>query len=194
MKNEKLFFDLISPIYVLADSYFSSSLKEAASRLNQVLPLKSKTLLDVGTGTGSWAIELHHYGAQVSGIDFSSGMLAKAKKRCPSEILIFEGNALSLNFPDKSFDWVTSSLVLHGPGKEQRKQMLKEMMRVSRQGVIIHDYYKKAPALVHLAEAFERSDYYYFRENFEKELLESFSKVQVLPGSKGLALYIAENS
>lgn len=194
MKNERLFFDLISPIYGLADSYFSSALNEAACKLNQVIPLKNKTLLDVGTGSGSWALELHSYGAQVTGIDFSSRMLTKAKKRCPSDISLFEGDALSLNFPDKSFDLVTSSLVLHGPSQKQREQMLKEMVRVSRGPVIIHDYYKKAPALVHLAEAFERSDYYYFREHFEKELLESFSKVQVLPGKKGLSLYIAGNS
>lgn len=192
MKNERLFFDLISPIYGLADTYFASSFKDASAVLAKEFSLAGKSVLDIGVGSGSWALELHKQGAQVTGIDFSQKMLKKAKDRCPREITILQADALALPFPDQSFDIVTSSLVLHGPGKEKREKILKEMMRVSRGTLIINDYYKKSPALVHMAEAFEASDYYYFRDHFEDELKVFFKKVNVFPGSKGLGLYLAQ--
>lgn len=190
MKNEKLFFDLISPFYALADSYFSSPLQEAGLLLQKEIALQGLTVLDVGTGTGSWAKILSDSGAKVHGLDFSKRLLKKAIAKHGSSISFSLGDALELPFEDKSFDIVTASLVLHGPSQKKRQLILKEMNRVSRKYIVIHDYYGPGRALIHLAEYLEQSDYYVFRKNFEGELKEKFSDIKVLPSAPGLALYL----
>lgn len=73
-------------------------------------------IADVGCGTGRHARRLAAHGARVTGIDFSEGMLAKAREKCaglPSPPnLIFHDLGTPLPFADQSFDRVLSALVL----------------------------------------------------------------------------------
>jgi demethylmenaquinone methyltransferase/2-methoxy-6-polyprenyl-1,4-benzoquinol methylase len=87
--------------------------------------------LDVATGTGDLAIELASRGAEVTGSDFSQGMLDVARRKAPN--LRWEhGNALELPYADASFDAATVGFGARNFSDLPRG--LHEMARVVRPG------------------------------------------------------------
>lgn len=88
-----------------------------------------KSLLDVASGPGHLAAAAHGRGAAVTGIDFSSAMVAEASRRYP-HVVFCEGNAGKLPFADGSFDAVTIAFgLLHFPDPDKA---LAEAQRVLR--------------------------------------------------------------
>lgn len=75
--------------------------------------LKDKTVLCVGCGSGEEVVHLYLLGAKkVVGIDISSGLIEIAKKSYPNyEFYVMDVEML--DFPEKSFDIVFSSLTMH---------------------------------------------------------------------------------
>jgi len=71
-------------------------------------------VLDAGCGTGRHALSLARCGAQVTAIDFSSGMLGKARAKPGAEAVEFLQHDLQspLPFSDGQFDRVVSGLVV----------------------------------------------------------------------------------
>jgi ubiquinone/menaquinone biosynthesis C-methylase UbiE len=69
-----------------------------------------RAALDVGTGTGSVArhVAKRWPGADVTGVDFSEGMIAEAARLTPSGLVHYAvADASALPFPDGVFDLVT---------------------------------------------------------------------------------------
>jgi len=110
-------------------------------------PVRGRTILDVGTGTGRAAIALARRGAIVTGVDASQEMLAVARTRAveqQAEVTFVHGDAHGLAFDDRSFDAVVCLRVLmHTP---DWRQSLGELCRVARHRVVF-DY----PALASAA-------------------------------------------
>ena len=71
-------------------------------------------VLDVGCGTGRHAVRLANAGAKVTGVDFSSGMLEKARAKPGSGAVRFihQDASGTLPFEARSFDRVISCLVV----------------------------------------------------------------------------------
>jgi phosphatidylethanolamine/phosphatidyl-N-methylethanolamine N-methyltransferase len=92
-------------------------------------------VLEVGVGTGI-ALDGYPPYAHVIGIDPSADMLERAKKRVTEHgwrhIELLQGDALNLNYPDDSFDFVTSFHVLTVVPDPYR--MMSEMVRVCKPG------------------------------------------------------------
>jgi ubiquinone/menaquinone biosynthesis C-methylase UbiE len=89
------------------------------------------SLLDMATGPGYVAVAAARRGAIVIGIDFSTPMVAEAKKKYPS-IDFREGDAEALPFPDGSFDAVVMNFgMLH---LARPDQAMSEARRVLRAG------------------------------------------------------------
>lgn len=92
-------------------------------------------VLEVGVGTGI-ALDGYPPYAHVVGIDPSADMLERAKKRVTEHgwrhIELLQGDALNLNYPDDSFDFVTSFHVLTVVPDPYR--MMSEMVRVCKPG------------------------------------------------------------
>jgi len=97
-------------------------------------------VLDVGTGTGDMAIALARRSpadVRITGVDFSDGMLAVGREKVKRQgldgrIELLRGDGQRLDFPDGSFDAVTSAWVVRNlsdiPGG------FREMRRVTRPG------------------------------------------------------------
>lgn len=102
---------------------------EVARALGEVRDLD---ILDVGCGTGRHAVELAKAGARVTGIDFSSGMLEKAKAKPGGEAVRFihQDAAGPLPFEKGSFDRVISCLVVDHV--EDLAAFFSELRRVCR--------------------------------------------------------------
>ena len=72
-------------------------------------------LLDLGCGTGSFALDAARRGARVTGVDHAPAMVAasRAKARAAGIAADFRvADAGALPFPSRSFQWVTALLVL----------------------------------------------------------------------------------
>jgi len=88
-------------------------------------------MLDIATGPGYVAAAASRRGALVTGLDFSSEMVALASSRYP-DIRFREGNAEALPFADASFDAAVICFgLLHFPDADLA---LKEAFRVLRPG------------------------------------------------------------
>jgi demethylmenaquinone methyltransferase/2-methoxy-6-polyprenyl-1,4-benzoquinol methylase len=90
-------------------------------------------VLDVATGTGMVAQELHdRYGCAVVGLDQSADMLAVARTRDGVYYSIVEARAESLPFPDGSFDHLTFTYLLRYV--DDPAATMRELARVVRPG------------------------------------------------------------
>jgi demethylmenaquinone methyltransferase/2-methoxy-6-polyprenyl-1,4-benzoquinol methylase len=95
--------------------------------------------LDVCTGTGDLILALARRwpAARLIGLDASSGMLARARRKLAAaglqaRVRLLQGNALDLPFAEGRFDCVTIAFGLRNLSERQRG--LAEMARVLRRG------------------------------------------------------------
>ena len=114
--------------------------------------------LDVGCGSGALGIAVakRNPEAEIIGIDrWGKEYASFSKKLCEdnamvegvSERTVFaQGDALKLDFPDESFDAVTSNYVYHNIPSRDRQTILLETLRVLKKGgsFAIHDIFSKS--------------------------------------------------
>lgn len=103
----------------------------------------NSSVLDFGCGTATLTLmaKRHHPDARFTGIDVDENILSIAKKKiiasgAETEVLKYNGGILP--FPNKSFDRVITSLVLHHLTPAQRISSLKEINRVLKAGGELH--------------------------------------------------------
>lgn len=124
-------------IATLYDGWFNTPLGQAVDRLEKQLiyrlarPRAGERALDVGTGTGHYALDLARQGLQVTGFDRSEAMLAVARRANPA-IAWEQGEAEALPYTDSSFDLVISVTALEFVRDPARA--LAEMVRVAAPG------------------------------------------------------------
>jgi demethylmenaquinone methyltransferase/2-methoxy-6-polyprenyl-1,4-benzoquinol methylase len=126
-------FDRIAGVYDLMNSVMTAGLhhqwRSRAVDLAEVGP--GDRVLDVATGTGDLAIALAARGAEVTGSDFSEGMLDRARAKAPE--LDWEwGDARDLPYPDDTFAAATVGFGARNFGDLDAG--LREMARVVRPG------------------------------------------------------------
>jgi len=121
-----------SDLAIIYDSIFGRMFVDSEHSVIENLKLRpNQRVLEVGVGTG---ISLDGYPpyVHVVGIDPSADMLARAEKKVRenkwTNVELKQGDALNLDFPDASFDDVTTfhvMTVVPDPAK-----MMREMIRV----------------------------------------------------------------
>ncbi|MBK9328113.1 MAG: methyltransferase domain-containing protein [Sphingobacteriales bacterium] len=131
MKNYKQYndqyFSRWAPVYDVFEILLADVRRDITTTIHPV----GKSVLDVGTGTGSLALDLSKTAEKVIGIDLSSEMLEIAKKKNKKNNLTFLlMDASNMNYIDEEFDIVTISLGLHDMPLEIRTLVLKEVRRV----------------------------------------------------------------
>jgi ubiquinone/menaquinone biosynthesis C-methylase UbiE len=107
------------------------------------------TLLDVGTGGADIPVALLRRAAgrgrrlRIVGLDNRPEVLAAARDATPGltapELELQLGDGRALPYPDRSFDVVHASLVLHHVASDAVVPLLREMARVARLGVVVND-------------------------------------------------------
>ena len=76
-------------------------------------PREGMDVLDVGCGTGLQLAGYQQARCHVSGIDASPAMLTVARRRLGDNASLQLGDATRLPYPDRAFDLVLASTVLH---------------------------------------------------------------------------------
>jgi ubiquinone/menaquinone biosynthesis C-methylase UbiE len=127
----------IAPFYDLLDLPFERR------RYSALRPLLFENLggklLDAGVGTGR-NCAYYPPGADVSGIDNSAAMLARARRRCPTVAAaghLHQMDVTALQFPNESFDSAVASFLFCVLPDDQQAPALRELGRVVKPGGII---------------------------------------------------------
>jgi ubiquinone/menaquinone biosynthesis C-methylase UbiE len=131
----RVFSRVYDPMLALTmrEGHFRRAMRD---RVDAALPHGGR-VLDVGCGTGTFAISLaaSRPDVEVIGIDGDPEILALARaKRGADAVEWREGLAGELPFEDGSFDVVTTSLVLHHLLREQKREAMAEARRVLKSG------------------------------------------------------------
>lgn len=145
-----------APVY---DHTFGAFTRIGRRRVVDHINSRGGSVLEVGVGTG---LSLPNYGdtVQVTGIDFSAEMLAKAQEKVDrlgltAVVELRQMDARHLDFPDASFDIVVAMhLVSVVPDPEQ---VVAEMARVCKPGgevVILNHFLHEDGALAALGRRF----------------------------------------
>jgi ubiquinone/menaquinone biosynthesis C-methylase UbiE len=108
------------------------------------------SVLDVGAGSGELLrvsaefARRNKLSASLFGLDLNeqSAVAVRAESGKYPEINSIRGDAFSLPFADKSFDFAFSSLFTHHFPDEQIVDILREMSRVARRGVFVVDLHR----------------------------------------------------
>jgi SAM-dependent methyltransferase len=105
------------------------------------------SILDLATGSGDipralikWGRK-HGYTIRYTCLDVNSGILdiARRESKDDSDIEFLQGDARRVEREDGSFDYVTCSMALHHFGPGEAVQILLEMDRLSRYGLVVND-------------------------------------------------------
>lgn len=110
----------------------------------------SLSILDVGCGIGDISHSLAHaFGAQVFATDISPQIVRMAAEeyRHGTSVSYAAADGMRLPLPDASVDVAHCSFTLHHFGLETAEQLLHEMARVARRGVIVNDLVRSWPGI-----------------------------------------------
>ena len=115
-----------------------------------VFPLRERSFLDVGSGTGQWLTVLEAFGAEperLAGLDLVESRIERARQRVPGADLRV-GDAAELPWDDGAFDVVFQSMMFSSiRDREVRVAAAREIARVlAEDGVVVsYDFHVGNP-------------------------------------------------
>lgn len=174
-------FDRIAPVYGLfygaQRRYYQRVVEDASARLDVG---RWESAIDIGCGTGALCGVLRDRGLAVTGVDPSVRMLAVARRKVadPSVRFLPGDVRTGTGLPDDAFDLAFACYVAHGLREGDRHRLYRELARLARHRVIIHDYNRERSGLVTLLESLEGGDYFHFIREPRKEMARCVSGMQ----------------
>ena len=133
-KSVERFFGKYAERYSKSQSHAHG--EDLAALIRAVKPARNEVALDVATGTGFTALALSKVAGYVTGIDMTDEMLEQARmlaaKQGTTNVRFELGDAMKINYPNSSFDVVTSRRATHHFGDVLK--FLHEARRVLRPG------------------------------------------------------------
>lgn len=139
----KIIYKIGSSFY---DKFFNTgTFLKTRKRIFQEVPFQRKQkILYVGIGTGADLELINYVDYDITAIDYSPDMLAKAQHKFEhSSINFLEMDAQKMSFADESFDYIVASLILSVVPNENK--CFEEMIRVLKKDGRILIFDKFAP-------------------------------------------------
>ncbi|HEY6067170.1 MAG TPA: class I SAM-dependent methyltransferase [Gaiellaceae bacterium] len=125
-------FDRIAPVYDAMNHIMTGGLDRRWRRLTaEAVVRPGDAVLDACCGTGDLAVAASRAGGRVTGLDFSTAMLERARRKAPGLEWV-EGDLLALPFDDATFDSATVGFGVRNV--EDLSRGLSELRRVLRPG------------------------------------------------------------
>jgi demethylmenaquinone methyltransferase/2-methoxy-6-polyprenyl-1,4-benzoquinol methylase len=125
-------FDRIAPVYDLMNRVMTAGLDRSWRRLTvEAVVQPGDRVLDACCGTGDLAVAAEREGGVVTGLDFSTAMLERARRKSDTVDWV-EGDLLALPFEDASFDAATVGFGVRNVASLEAG--LRELRRVLRPG------------------------------------------------------------
>ncbi|HWR56980.1 MAG TPA: class I SAM-dependent methyltransferase [Negativicutes bacterium] len=139
-------------------------------------------VLEVGVGTGA---NLGYYlpGCEVTGIDFSPGMLNKARRkifRAKVPVTLLEMDAEHMDFPDNTFDTVVATCVFCSI--PDPVQGFREVKRVCKNGgriILLEHMRSENPVLGWLMDVFNPLALYLIGSNINRQTVENVRRADI---------------
>src|ERR1700730_16859108 len=103
-------FDRVADIYDKTRALPPDIMEKVLDAMERTLSSGKRTI-EVGVGTGRFAIPLQRRGVDVLGIDISRAMLAKARAKGGGDVML--ADALEMPFRDGAFENAIAIHVLH---------------------------------------------------------------------------------
>jgi ubiquinone/menaquinone biosynthesis C-methylase UbiE len=116
-------------------------------------PTEPIRILDIATGSADVPLALlaraksRNIPLHVTGVDLHPKTAAEAQAAAGKDLSIIRADATNLPFADNSFDYAMTSMFLHHLDEDQIVQVMKEMSRVAKRGVLIADLLRTRRAL-----------------------------------------------
>ena len=128
--------------------FIDSKLNDFRDRLFRFVNPESY-VLDIGCGTGGFALKLANYCAHVTGIDISEKQIRMAKKQLArssvNNVTFLHADASNLSgLLDRKYDSAFFSFIIHEMSHANRLRVLKSVAQVASQLVIL-DYHTPHP-------------------------------------------------
>ena len=133
----------LTPLYYPVQRWLMQESRLERRLLKQAGIQPGQRVLDLGCGTGTLSVLLKQSQPQAEAVALDADpkvlTIARTKAaRASLGITFDQGLATHLPYPDRSFDCVLSSLMLHHLAKLQKERTLREAYRVLRPGGEIH--------------------------------------------------------
>jgi ubiquinone/menaquinone biosynthesis C-methylase UbiE len=109
--------------------------RKLLARMVAPWPRRRQKLVDIGCGTGFFLEMFWDAGFEVTGVDSSPSMLAKARERLGSRADLHLSRAEDLPFEDKEFDYAVLITLLEFA--DDPLQVVREAARIARTGLLI---------------------------------------------------------
>jgi demethylphylloquinol methyltransferase len=141
--SRQIYYDLFSRVYDTIIRLHSRDREGSLRRFitDRTTVSEGDRALDLCTGTGSVAVKLAKRPGKaglVVGLDFSYGMLEKAKRKSVklnlSQLCLVQGNASQLPFKDSSFRGIACSHAFYELKDVERAMAVEEVARVLEKG------------------------------------------------------------
>lgn len=129
LKETQSSYDKMAREFSDSRSYFWEELSFLAHHVE-----RDDHVIDIGCGNGRFAPLVGARHAHYDGLDYSEGLIDEARQKFP-DYSFTKGDATKLPYPENSFDIAYSfAMIHHLPGKELRKQFIRETYRVLHPG------------------------------------------------------------
>lgn len=168
-------YDRTSLFYDCMDWMISDKIRK------RVIDLARGKVLEVGVGTGK-NLKLYPPDCEVTGIDFSPGMLKKAKKRARGldNVALYEMDVQELRFPDNAFDTVIATCVFCSvPDPVKGFQELRRVCKPEGQLIFLEHVRSSNKFMGLLMDAFNPLVVKLIGANINRRTLENIKKAEL---------------
>jgi putative AdoMet-dependent methyltransferase len=145
---------------------------------NEIQVTSETKILDLGIGTGTLTKKLYDKGAKITGVDFSSKMIASARAKMPNALFLCQRLNETLPQVDlfENFDYIISTYAIHHIQDEEKIKLFETLyQKLSNNGVILiadisFEKQEHLDDLKNKTTNWDDEEFYYVYEELNKNL------------------------